>query len=71
MHVPSRLIQNLCPKYPRPAKLSDPGCDFSPEELEALIRKPDAELTETDLTNNPLLADESIYYDEGKNKLIR
>lgn len=29
------------------------------------------ELTETDLTNNPLLADESIYYDEGKNKLIR
>ena len=49
MQVSSRLIQNLCPKYPRPAKLSDPGSDFSPEELEALIRKPDAELTETDL----------------------
>ena len=49
MQVPSRLIQNLCPKYPRSGKLSDPGSDFSPEELDALIRKPDAGLTETDL----------------------
>lgn len=43
------IAQRICPKYPRPAKFSDPGGDFSDEELKELIRKPDNELTETDL----------------------
>ncbi len=49
MQVPEHLIQIIRPKYSRPARLSDPGCDFSPEELETILRKKDAELTETDL----------------------
>ncbi len=49
MQVPAHLIQMICPKYPRPARLSDPMGDFSPDELEEIIRKKDAELTETDL----------------------
>ena len=43
------ITQKICPKYPRPAKFSDPGGDFSDEELKELIRKHDNELTETDL----------------------
>ena len=43
------ITQKICPKYPRPAKFSDPGGDFSEEELKELIRKRDNELTETDL----------------------
>ena len=43
------ITQKICPKYPRPTKFSDPGGDFSDEELKELIRKPDNELTETDL----------------------
>ena len=43
------ITQKICPKYPRPAKFSDPSGDFSDEELKELIRKPDNELTETDL----------------------
>ena len=43
------MTQKICPKYPRPAKFSDPGGDFSDEELKELIRKRDNELTETDL----------------------
>ena len=43
------ITQKICPKYPRPAKFSDPGGDFSDEELKELIRKRDNELTETDL----------------------
>ena len=43
------ITQKICPKYPRPAKFSDPGGDFSEDELKELIRKPDNELTETDL----------------------
>ena len=43
------IKQKICPKYPRPAKFSDPGGDFSDEELKELIRKRDNELTETDL----------------------
>ena len=42
-------IQNICSKYPRPVRFSDPGGDFSDEELENLIRKSDNDLTETDL----------------------
>ena len=42
-------IQKICSKYPRPEKFSDPGGDFSEEELENLIRKSDNDLTETDL----------------------
>jgi len=49
MQVPAHLIQMICPKYPRPARLSDPMDDFSPDELEEIIRKKDSELTETDL----------------------
>ena len=43
------ITQKICPKYPRPAKFSDPGGDFSDDELKELIRKRDNELTETDL----------------------
>ena len=43
------ITQKICPKYPRPAKFSNPGGDFSDEELKELIRKRDNELTETDL----------------------
>ena len=43
------ITQKICPKYPRPAKFSDPGGDFSEDELKELIRKRDNELTETDL----------------------
>ena len=49
MQVPAHIIQMICPKYPRPARLSDPMDDFSPDELAAIICKKDAELTETDL----------------------
>ncbi len=49
MNIPVDIEFKIRPKYPRPAKLSDPGGDFEPEELEAIIRKTDAELTDTDL----------------------
>ena len=49
MQVPESIILFTRPRYPRPSKLSDPGRDFAPEELEAILRKPDAELTEVDL----------------------
>ena len=42
-------IQKICSKYPRPEKFSDPGGDFSEEELLELIRKQDSDLTEGDL----------------------
>ena len=38
-------IQKICSKYPRPEKFSDPGGDFSEEELSELIRKQDSDLT--------------------------
>ena len=41
-------IQKICSKYPRPEKFSDPGGDFSEEELSELISKPDSDLTEGD-----------------------
>ena len=41
-------IQKICSKYPRPARFSDPGGDFSEEELSELISKPDSDLTEGD-----------------------
>ena len=31
-------------KYPKPTRLSDPGSDFSPEELNRILSKADAEL---------------------------
>ena len=31
------ITQKICPKYPRPAKFSDPGGDFSDEELKELV----------------------------------
>ena len=43
------IAQRICSKYPRPAKFSDPGADFSEEELSELIRKQDSDLTEGDL----------------------
>jgi hypothetical protein len=43
------IAQRIYPKYPRPAKFSDPGSDFSDEELVNLIGKNDADLIETDL----------------------
>ena len=43
------IAQRIYPKYPRPAKFSDPGGDFSDDELKELIRKQDCELTEADL----------------------
>ena len=49
MQVPENIILFIPPRYPRPPQLSDPGRDFAPEELEAILRKPDAELTEVDL----------------------
>lgn len=49
MKTVDSIAQIVCPKYPRPGKLSDPGGDFSPDELEAIIRKKDADLTDTDL----------------------
>ena len=42
-------IQKICSKYPRPARFSDPGGDFSDEELSNLIEKNDADLIEEDL----------------------
>ena len=49
MNIPEQIIQNIRSKYTRPAKLSDPGSDFSQEELKAIISKSDADLTDTDL----------------------
>ena len=49
MKTVDSIVQIICTRYPRPARLSDPGGDFSPEELEAIIRKKDADLTATDL----------------------
>ena len=43
------IAQRIYPKYLRPVKFSDPGGDFSDEELKELIQKPDNELTEADL----------------------
>ena len=49
MQTADSIAMIICPKYPRPSRLSDPGGDFAPEELDAILRKPDAELTDTDL----------------------
>ena len=43
------IAQRIYPKYLRPVKFSDPGGDFSDDELKELIRKQDCELTEADL----------------------
>ena len=45
----NNITQKVCSKYPRSEKFSDPGGDFSDEELKELIQKPDNELTEADL----------------------
>ena len=34
--------------YPRPKEFSNPDKDFTPEELAAILQKPDADLTDTD-----------------------
>ena len=49
MTIPEDIKNIIYPKYSRPTKLSDPGSDFSQEELEAIIHKADADLTDTDL----------------------
>ena len=49
MIIPEDIKNIICRKYSRPTKLSDPGSDFSQEELEAIIHKSDADLTDTDL----------------------
>ncbi|MBR4666102.1 MAG: hypothetical protein IKO93_19710 [Lentisphaeria bacterium] len=49
MKTADAIAMIICPKYPRPSRLSDPGGDFAPEELDAILRKSDAELTDTDL----------------------
>ena len=49
MNIPEHIILNIRRKYNRPAKLSDPGSDFSQEELTDIIGKSDADLTDTDL----------------------
>ncbi|MBQ4107221.1 MAG: hypothetical protein IJC73_06550 [Lentisphaeria bacterium] len=43
------IIQKIRPTYPRPSTCNDPGGDFPAEELAGLLRKPDCDLTETDL----------------------
>ena len=45
----NNIASKVCPRYPRPRKFSDPGGDFSDEELKDLIRKQDNALTEADL----------------------
>ncbi len=49
MIIPEDIKNIIYRKYSRPTKLSDPGSDFSQEELEAIIHKSDADLTDTDL----------------------
>ncbi len=49
MIVPEDIKRIIYPKYSRPTRLSDPGSDFSQEELKAIIHKTDADLTDTDL----------------------
>ena len=49
MTVPEDIKRIIYPKYSRPTRLSDPGSDFSQEELKAIIHKTDADLTDTDL----------------------
>ena len=49
MIVPENIKSIIYPKYSRPTKLSDPGADFSQEELDAIIHKADTDLTDTDL----------------------
>ena len=49
MTVSEDLKSIICRKYSRPTRLSDPGSDFSQEELETIIHKTDADLTDTDL----------------------
>jgi len=49
MNIPEHIILTIRHKYNRPAKLSDPGSDFSQEELTDIISKSDADLTDTDL----------------------
>ena len=49
MNIPEHIILTIRSKYTRPAKLSDPGSDFSQEERMAIISKSDADLTDTDL----------------------
>ena len=43
------IINKVWSRYPRPEKFSDPGGDFSEEELSEPIRKQDSDLTEGDL----------------------
>ena len=49
MVVPYNIISTIRSGYPRPLRLSDPYRDFSPGELDAIIRKRDADLTDMDL----------------------
>ena len=49
MIIPEDIKNIICRKYSRPTKLSDPGSDFSQEELEAIIHKSDVDLTDMDL----------------------
>ena len=51
MVVPDNIISTIRSGYPRPLRLSDPYRDFSPEELDTIIRKRDADLTDMDLRN--------------------
>lgn len=54
--------------YPRPTKLSDPSCDFSPEKLQRILAIPDDELGWRDLRDllGPFLPagtyEESVYF---------
>ena len=49
MNIPEHILLTIRSKYARPAKLSDPCLDFTQEELTDIIRKSDADLTDTDL----------------------
>ena len=49
MNIPEHILITIRSKYARPAKLSDPGSDFSQEELTNIISKSDVDLTDTDL----------------------
>ena len=49
MTIPEDIKNLVYRKYSRPTRLSDPGSDFSQEDLETIIHKTDADLTDTDL----------------------
>ena len=46
----TEITQNLI-RYPRPTRLSDPGCDFTPEECAAILAVPDDRLGWPELGN--------------------